>query len=66
MSETRDLLIEIGTEELPPKALRSLKDAFAKNLARGLIRNRNLKRLQPSAVCAPKPHGRPSSNAICE
>ena len=24
MSETRDLLIEIGTEELPPKALREL------------------------------------------
>ena len=27
-----DFLVEIGTEELPPKALRSLKDAFAENL----------------------------------
>ncbi len=27
-----DFLIEIGTEELPPKALRSLKDAFAESL----------------------------------
>ena len=30
------LLVEIGTEELPPKALRSLMDAFADNLAAGL------------------------------
>jgi glycyl-tRNA synthetase beta chain len=29
MSERRDLLIEIGTEELPPKALRRLSLAFA-------------------------------------
>ena len=29
MSEQRDLLIELGTEELPPKALRSLSLAFA-------------------------------------
>ncbi len=28
-----DFLVEIGTEELPPKALRLLKDAFAANLA---------------------------------
>ncbi len=27
-----DFLVEIGTEELPPKALRALKDAFAENL----------------------------------
>jgi glycyl-tRNA synthetase beta chain len=27
-----DFLVEIGTEELPPKALRTLKDAFAENL----------------------------------
>ena len=31
-----NLLVEIGTEELPPKALRSLMDAFADLLARGL------------------------------
>jgi glycyl-tRNA synthetase beta chain len=28
-----DFLVEIGTEELPPKALRSLMNAFAENLA---------------------------------
>ncbi|HIP53105.1 MAG TPA: glycine--tRNA ligase subunit beta, partial [Chromatiales bacterium] len=29
MAESRDLLVEIGTEELPPKALESLSTAFA-------------------------------------
>jgi len=32
----RDLLIEIGTEELPPKALKSLQDAFASGISTGL------------------------------
>jgi glycyl-tRNA synthetase beta chain len=32
MSGTADFLVEIGTEELPPKALRSLMDAFANGL----------------------------------
>ncbi len=32
MSKAQDFLVEIGTEELPPKALRSLMDAFAENL----------------------------------
>jgi len=36
MGERRDLLIEIGTEELPPKALRTLCDAFAAAVAEGL------------------------------
>ena len=31
-----DLLVEIGTEELPPKALRALMDAFAENLGAGI------------------------------
>ncbi len=31
-----DLLIEIGTEELPPKALRSLMDAFTQGVVGGL------------------------------
>lgn len=31
-----DLLIEIGTEELPPKALTGLRDAFAEGVAGGL------------------------------
>lgn len=36
MSKTDDFLVEIGTEELPPKALRSLMDAFGANLAAGI------------------------------
>jgi glycyl-tRNA synthetase beta chain len=32
MSKAEDFLIEIGTEELPPKALRALMTAFAENL----------------------------------
>ncbi len=35
-----DFLVEIGTEELPPKALRQLMTAFADNLAEGLTSNR--------------------------
>lgn len=34
--ENRDLLIEIGTEELPPKALKKLSDAFTKGIVDGL------------------------------
>ena len=33
MSNTNDLLIEIGTEELPPKALQSLSNAFTAGVA---------------------------------
>jgi len=33
---TRDCLIEIGTEELPPKALNKLSDAFAAGIESGL------------------------------
>ncbi len=33
---TRDLLIEIGTEELPPKALKRLSEAFTKGIVEGL------------------------------
>ncbi|HDP89374.1 MAG TPA: glycine--tRNA ligase subunit beta [Thioalkalivibrio sp.] len=36
MAETRDLLIEIGTEELPPRALKSLSEAFGAGLMDGL------------------------------
>jgi len=31
-----DFLVELGTEELPPKALKSLMDAFAQGVADGL------------------------------
>jgi glycyl-tRNA synthetase beta chain len=36
MSKTDDFLVEIGTEELPPKALRSLMEAFGESLATGI------------------------------
>ncbi|MGB5063620.1 MAG: glycine--tRNA ligase subunit beta, partial [Candidatus Competibacter sp.] len=36
MTDTRDLLIEIGTEELPPKALSNLSLAFERGIADGL------------------------------
>jgi len=36
MSEKRDLLVEIGTEELPPKALKQLSDAFGAGVVEGL------------------------------
>lgn len=34
--KTADFLVEIGTEELPPTALRSLMEAFGRNLAEGV------------------------------
>lgn len=36
MAESRDLLIEIGTEELPPKSLRRLSEAFGDGIRRAL------------------------------
>jgi glycyl-tRNA synthetase beta chain len=36
MSEKADFLVEIGTEELPPKALSRLEHAFAENLVSGI------------------------------
>jgi glycyl-tRNA synthetase beta chain len=36
MTKTKDLLIEIGTEELPPKALKRLAEAFADGIHTGL------------------------------
>lgn len=38
MSERRDLLVEIGTEELPPKALKKLSDAFTRGMIEGLAK----------------------------
>lgn len=38
--KTADFLVEVGTEELPPKALKSLMDAFAANLQAELLENR--------------------------
>ncbi len=35
-TDAKDLLIELGTEELPPKALRKLSDAFTTGIVEGL------------------------------
>ena len=40
MTAARDFLVEIGTEELPPKALRSLMEAFTANVGAALGENR--------------------------
>ncbi|MGZ5155187.1 MAG: glycine--tRNA ligase subunit beta [Caldimonas sp.] len=40
MSATRDLLVELFVEELPPKALKALSEAFAGEVANGLIKRR--------------------------
>jgi len=34
--QTQDFLVEIGTEELPPKALKNLSDAFSQQILQGL------------------------------
>jgi glycyl-tRNA synthetase beta chain len=36
MAQTADFLVEIGTEELPPKALRALEGSFSEHLQTGL------------------------------
>lgn len=36
MSNTADLIIELGSEELPPKALKKLSDAFTQHFQQGL------------------------------
>ena len=48
-----DLLVEIGTEELPPKALRGLMDAFAANLG-GAIDEARLEHGDVHAYASPR------------
>jgi glycyl-tRNA synthetase beta chain len=48
-----DLLVEIGTEELPPKALRGLMDAFAANLV-GAINEARLEHGDTHAYASPR------------
>ena len=38
MTEKKDLLVEIGTEELPPKALKRLMEAFGNGIVEGLAK----------------------------
>ena len=37
MDERSELLVEIGTEEMPPQALKSLSEAFASELTEALL-----------------------------
>lgn len=40
MNSTADFLVELGTEELPPTALKKLSEAFAKGITDGLMQAR--------------------------
>ena len=52
---TQNLLVELLIEELPPKALKKLGEAFAKSLHRGLVERRFVKEnIQPIAFATPR------------
>ncbi len=53
MADTADLLFELGTEELPPKALRRLRDAFRNEFVSGL-ENANLEHGNVRAFATPR------------
>jgi len=53
VSKTKDLLIEIGTEELPPKALKNLSRAFEQGVSQGLA-DQGLKPAMIHAYAAPR------------
>jgi glycyl-tRNA synthetase beta chain len=53
VSNAADFLVEIGTEELPPKALRNLMNAFAGNLQKALD-NARLEHAAVSAYASPR------------
>jgi len=51
MEETRDLLVEIGTEELPPKSLHRLSDAFKRGFEEQLRQHHlEFSRIEPFAT----------------
>jgi len=53
MTETKDLLIEIGTEELPPKALKSLSNAFTDGVVSALKKS-SLEATEVISYAAPR------------
>jgi glycyl-tRNA synthetase beta chain len=53
MAKAPDFLVEIGTEELPPKALTGLMNAFLENL-RNAVDGARLKRGKMSAYASPR------------
>ena len=50
---TKDFLVELGTEELPPKALKTLSDAFTSGITQGL-KDANLNFGEVVAFAAPR------------
>ncbi len=59
MSDIRPLLVELLTEELPPKALRKLGDAFAEGIRQGLATRGLL-----AADCRTQPYATPRRLAV--
>lgn len=53
MTDRKDFLVELGTEELPPKALRKLGEAFAQGIKTGLEKA-ELEFGQVSVFCTPR------------
>lgn len=53
MSETADLLVEIGTEELPPKSLKALSKAFGTEITESL-RSRGLEHGEVATYATPR------------
>ncbi len=53
MSDHKDFLVELGTEELPPKALMKLANAFAQGIASGLA-DANLETQDHTVYAAPR------------
>ena len=51
--DNQDLLIEIGTEELPPKALFSLSKSFQQEIEKGLKKH-NLAFVQGATYATPR------------
>ena len=60
MRESKPLLVEIGCEELPPKALDELTAAFAKGICDGLV-----KRGIPADVANAQMYNSPRRLAVC-
>ena len=62
-----NLLVELFTEELPPKALRRLGEAFAEGIAAGLAARGLARRSEPhSRLCNAAAAGREQSADVAQ
>jgi len=61
MSAVKPLLIELGTEELPPKALDELSAAFLRGIGDGLAR----RGIAASSIWPPRMPRRVASPCMC-